>query len=71
VARCVCRQAERLAVALEAEEANVPELVAPYLNRLSDFLFTLCRLPDASSEWCRNALARADLDLDDCKYTLE
>jgi cob(I)alamin adenosyltransferase len=43
VARCVCRRAERLAVALEAEEANVPELVIPYLNRLSDFLFTLCR----------------------------
>jgi len=43
VARCVCRRAERLCVALEAEEANVPELVLPYLNRLSDFLFTLCR----------------------------
>ncbi len=43
VARCVCRRAERLCVALEAEEANVPELVIPYLNRLSDFLFTLCR----------------------------
>ncbi|RYD51763.1 MAG: ATP:cob(I)alamin adenosyltransferase [Sphingobacteriales bacterium] len=26
-----------------SEEANVPELVIPYLNRLSDFLFTLCR----------------------------
>ncbi len=43
VARCVCRRAERLCVALEAEEHNVPELVIPYLNRLSDFLFTLCR----------------------------
>lgn len=43
VARCVCRRAERLCVALESEEHNVPELVIPYLNRLSDFLFTLCR----------------------------
>ena len=42
VARCVCRRAERLAIHL-AEESFVAELVAVYLNRLSDFLFVLSR----------------------------
>lgn len=42
VARCVCRRAERLAVGL-AESEPVPELIIPYLNRLSDFLFVLAR----------------------------
>lgn len=42
VARTVCRRAERLAVAL-AEHAALGEWVVPYLNRLSDFLFTLAR----------------------------
>ncbi len=42
IARCVCRRAERLAVALEEEE-GAPEQVIPYLNRLSDFLFILGR----------------------------
>lgn len=42
VARCVCRRAERLCVHL-AEESGVNELVIMYLNRLSDYLFTLAR----------------------------
>jgi cob(I)alamin adenosyltransferase len=42
VARCVCRRAERLVVALNMEE-QVPPLVLQYLNRLSDFLFVLAR----------------------------
>lgn len=42
VARCVCRRAERLVVHL-SEESFVAELVAVYLNRLSDFLFVLSR----------------------------
>lgn len=42
VARCVCRRAERAAVQL-AEESNVDEKVIIYLNRLSDYLFTLAR----------------------------
>ena len=42
VARCVCRRAERLAVALNMSE-SVDPLVMKYLNRLSDFLFTLAR----------------------------
>ncbi|TYZ08640.1 cob(I)yrinic acid a,c-diamide adenosyltransferase [Hymenobacter lutimineralis] len=43
VARCVCRRAERLVVALQ-EDVPVAELVPIYLNRLSDYLFVLSRL---------------------------
>ena len=42
VARCVCRRAERLVIHL-GEDSFVAELVAIYLNRLSDFLFVLSR----------------------------
>ena len=42
VARCVCRRAERLVVHLQAD-AFVADLVAIYLNRLSDYLFVLSR----------------------------
>ncbi len=42
VARCVCRRAERLVVALNMDEPVSPE-VLKYLNRLSDFLFVLAR----------------------------
>lgn len=42
VARCVCRRAERLVVALAEQEA-VDELVIQYMNRLSDHLFVLAR----------------------------
>lgn len=42
VARCVCRRAERLAVALNDHEPVDP-LVIQYLNRLSDYLFVLAR----------------------------
>lgn len=42
VARTICRRAERLATALAEHEALNPQAV-PYLNRLSDFLFTLAR----------------------------
>jgi cob(I)alamin adenosyltransferase len=42
IARCVCRRAERLTVHL-AEESTVDEKVTIYLNRLSDYLFTLAR----------------------------
>ena len=43
IARCVCRRAERCCVRLE--EAGTPDhaRVIPYLNRLSDYLFTLAR----------------------------
>lgn len=42
IARCVCRRAERLVVHL-AEESTVEPNVTIYLNRLSDYLFTLGR----------------------------
>ncbi|MEO1644564.1 MAG: cob(I)yrinic acid a,c-diamide adenosyltransferase [Chloroflexota bacterium] len=42
VARTVCRRAERLVVALSQEEA-INDLTLIYLNRLSDWLFTLAR----------------------------
>lgn len=42
VARTVCRRAERLCVALHAQHPINTELII-YLNRLSDFLFTLAR----------------------------
>jgi len=42
IARTVCRRAERLAVALDQQE-KVDSLVIQYLNRLSDYLFVLCR----------------------------
>lgn len=43
LARTVCRRAERRIVAL-AREAEVPQLFLVYINRLSDYLFTLARL---------------------------
>lgn len=43
IARCVCRRAERLAVGLQEHAVFVDERVLQYLNRLSDYLFTLAR----------------------------
>lgn len=43
VSRTVCRRAERLVIALNAVEP-VDGIVIRYLNRLSDYLFVLCRL---------------------------
>ena len=42
VARTVCRRAERLVVTLGRHETIEPVILA-YLNRLSDYLFVLCR----------------------------
>lgn len=42
IARCVCRRAERRVVTL-AQSDKVPELVIQFLNRLSDYLFTMSR----------------------------
>jgi cob(I)alamin adenosyltransferase len=42
VARTVCRRAERAVVRL-GESDEIPELVAIYLNRLSDYFFVLSR----------------------------
>ncbi|PWB78815.1 MAG: ATP:cob(I)alamin adenosyltransferase, partial [Candidatus Methylomirabilota bacterium] len=42
LARAVCRRAERRMVALAQNEPLSPILI-PYMNRLSDLLFTLAR----------------------------
>src|ERR1700755_1423792 len=42
IARTVCRRGERLVIELNAQEPVEP-LVIKYLNRLSDYLFVLCR----------------------------
>lgn len=42
IARCVCRRAERNTIRLNQSQP-VAELVIPYLNRLSDYLFVLAR----------------------------
>ena len=43
ICRTVCRRAERAVSALSESEA-VPEIAIKFLNRLSDYLFTLARL---------------------------
>lgn len=43
VARTVCRRAERLVIALTQVDP-ISDLVIKYLNRLSDYLFVLCRM---------------------------
>jgi cob(I)alamin adenosyltransferase len=42
IARTVCRRAERV-ITLLSEQAALNDHVLPYVNRLSDFLFTLAR----------------------------
>lgn len=42
IARTVCRRAERLTIALNNIEP-IDRIVIKYLNRLSDYLFVLCR----------------------------
>jgi cob(I)alamin adenosyltransferase len=43
VARTVCRRAERVVLRLSME-TEINELIIRYLNRLSDYLFVLCRV---------------------------
>lgn len=42
IARCICRRAERKVIHL-SENDFVADLLVKYLNRLSDYLFVLCR----------------------------
>jgi len=58
LARTICRRAERLAVALAAQEP-VDSVVVIYLNRLSDWLFVQARWSNhaagvADSPWSRD-----------------
>ncbi len=55
VCRAVCRRAERRVIAL-TQEARVDDIVIRFLNRLSDYLFTLGRYANhisgvAELEW--------------------
>jgi cob(I)alamin adenosyltransferase len=43
LARTVCRRTERIVIRL-SEESDVNELIIRYLNRLSDYIFVLCRI---------------------------
>jgi cob(I)alamin adenosyltransferase len=43
IARCVCRRAERICVAIQQENQTIDVLVIQYLNRLSDYLFVFSR----------------------------
>jgi cob(I)alamin adenosyltransferase len=43
IARCICRRTERLAVNMQQHELFVDQKIIQYLNRLSDYLFTLAR----------------------------
>jgi cob(I)alamin adenosyltransferase len=43
ICRTVCRRAERLIVAIKEHGLFVDEKILQYLNRLSDYLFTLAR----------------------------
>lgn len=49
VARCICRRAERRCTEL-AEQEEVSPMIIQYLNRLSDYLFTLSRFLSSKLE---------------------
>lgn len=59
LSRAVCRRAERRIVAL-AQREEMGEFILPYVNRLSDWLFTLARFEnmqagEAESKWSLRA----------------
>lgn len=47
IARTVCRRAERAIVSLVSEQPDLELVLLPYVNRLSDLLFTLARAANA------------------------
>ena len=53
VARCICRRAERMVVELSEKQA-IDENIVVYLNRLSDYLFTLARKVNYDSKTAEN-----------------
>ena len=60
VARTVCRRAERSAMAVAAEGSSV----VPYLNRLSDLVWTLARWQEGASLATRSVAEGPPADLD-------
>ena len=62
IARCYCRDAERVLVALQLKDGNVSSASRQFINRLSDWLFVLCRViarADGGSEvlWQKQVMA--------------
>ncbi len=55
VARCICRRAERIVIAL-SEKESVNPLIIQYFNRLSDFLFVLARLLCRDDRTCNESI---------------
>jgi cob(I)alamin adenosyltransferase len=62
LARTVCRRAERWIVALNAQEP-VNENIIPFMNRLSDYLFTAARFAnkEANREETKVTIPKADV----------
>lgn len=65
VARTVCRRAERAVVRLAGKRPGLREIHLPYLNRLSDLLFTLARAANRradvdETEWAPVRRSRRD-----------
>lgn len=44
IARCACRDAERVLVAVNEQDHNLSHFTLAYINRLSDWLFVLARI---------------------------
>lgn len=44
IARCTCREAERILVALNDRDSNLQKTTLQFINRLSDWLFVLARI---------------------------
>ncbi len=74
VARTVCRRAERAITSLIPAQPDLRAIVLPYVNRLSDLLFTLARAANAragsaETPWRpahpREPGARTDPDMDE------
>lgn len=64
-ARTVCRRAERAVVRLLETQPELDEVIVPYLNRLSDLLFTLARSVNraagtSESRWAPQRERRAE-----------
>lgn len=47
IARCACRDAERVMVAVNERDNNLANVTLSYINRLSDWLFVLARILSA------------------------
>lgn len=44
IARCICRDCERLLIRLDKRDNNINQITKQYINRLSDYLFVIARV---------------------------